>query len=68
MGSCLYLIAAVSAFLIAILLLREFIIGPAELRTNLRGVAWHYDATCVHRGAAVDRRMVCNVALRRSAS
>jgi hypothetical protein len=31
----------------------EFIIGLAELRTKLGGVAWHYD---------VDRRMGGNVA------
>lgn len=40
-----------------ILRLWEFIIGPAELRTKLGGVAWHYD---------VDRRTDGNVALRRS--
>jgi hypothetical protein len=55
--SCPCLIATWSAFLMAILWLWEFIIGPAQLRTKLRGVAWHYD---------VDRRRTDgNVALRR---
>jgi len=55
--SCYCLIATWSAFLMAILRPWEFIIGPAELRTKLGGVAWHYD---------VDRRTDGNVALRRS--